>query len=1280
MITDNVNCLNLFSLNVRGIRDLRKRGLLFQFLARQNADVTFLQETFLTEELRNQVDREWGGTIFHSWGSNRSRGVAILLKKNTHFQSTVMHSSNDGRIIIVKIDTGERTFLLSNIYAPTEKCLKDAFFKRLLRCLRKVDNLESCILIIGGDFNCINHAPLDTIGNKSIYKKPREYKALIRKYSMIDIWRKMHKEARQFTYRNKHLKMASRIDFWLIPSSFTEFVQRTCIKPVSMCPDHCGITMSLTISGVSRGPSYWKMNNSLLKNVEYKIGIREVIEKVKKEHRFETNAQYLWDICKVRVREFTIMFSKKQKSNERKIVTNLEKKLSELHDQVNNENVNKEEEIFRVQQELNKHYKHLCDGARIRARVQQFEEGEKCSKYFLGLEKKNCVKQSISSLRIGGKIVHERERVQNFVKKSFSTLYKSSVCDEEVTNSYMAGIECPSLSDEDADICEGLLTIAEATEAIRHMKVNKSPGVDGLGVEFYKEFWPEVQDLVLQSLNAAFSKGQLSYTQRKGIISLLFKGGDKEELDNWRPLTLLNTDYKILAMVLTKRIQKVLYKIINEDQVGYLKGRSGTSIARLIQDVIDYYSRKCIDGIIIFADFRKAFDNLEWNFIDKCLQLYGFKESFRHWVSVLYSNPCLSVLVNGWLTENFTPTRGVRQGCPLSALLFILCIEVLSNKLRQDNDIKGLKIGFQSVEIKLAQLADDMTLFVKDVISGENAVKAIEEFSKVSGITLNKNKTKAMWLGEIRPLETISDINWCETFVKSLGIYFSNNNDISKEMNWSHERFIKIKHILDSWKQRNLTYRGKILILKTLVISKLAYTAQIVPCPYDCLNAYDKLFQKFLWGSKAKVKKENMINPIQDGGLGMTDIHTQFMSFYLKWLFTFLSRKESEVKTGKWNILFAYWIEEIGGIDIIMHCNCSPKFLTRIKSKLPDFYYELFYTWLTVKQATNSEKKQLSYKGVLGEMLWLNKDITYKGSVLLYKNWIRSNILFIGDVVSTNGFLNNNEIKAKLVYRDGRWLSEYARLRLAINAQWTRCIKEYRQTQKRSDDVYERTPLSYSLVQVVENKVAVDCVRVKQIYTELIKLKQKTSRAITFWSTTLQPDPSMKWKFLWLYKLKYVRDNSLIQFNFKFMYNILPTPDNLFKWKLKETNICNYCDQKGDVIHVFFMCHSVNSFWKTLEMLIRNNFCNDFVFTPLCAVYNFGTKVDNIEDIKLIINYALLSIYKVTVVHTANSRFIENHIKRYLAALLANRLEIEINRNQSASIDIDFWKRICEMI
>ena len=128
-------------------------------------------------------------------------------------------------------------------------------------------------------------------------------------------------------------------------------------------------------------------------------------------------------------------------------------------------------------------------------------------------------------------------------------------------------------------------------------------------------------------------------------------------------------------MVLTKRLHKVLPDIINEDQVGYLKGRSSVSNARLVQDVIDYFSKKCIlIEQLSMQILERRLIIWSWKFIDRCLQFYGFKHFFRRWVSVLYSNPCLSVLVNGWLTENFIPSRGVRQGCPLSALLFILCV------------------------------------------------------------------------------------------------------------------------------------------------------------------------------------------------------------------------------------------------------------------------------------------------------------------------------------------------------------------------------------------------------------------------------------------------------------------------------------------------------------------------------------------------------------------------------------------------------------------------------
>ena len=146
----------------------------------------------------------------------------------------------------------------------------------------------------------------------------------------------------------------------------------------------------------------------MLENDNYKAGIRNIIQNVKLEYKLENSTHYMWDMCKLKIRDFTVMFSKKVKINERKAINDLECKLKKLYDQSTIGNEETEEELLNVQQELNTYYKKLCEGARVRARVTHFEEGETNSKYYLGLEKRNGVKQSISSLRIGGKIEYVR--------------------------------------------------------------------------------------------------------------------------------------------------------------------------------------------------------------------------------------------------------------------------------------------------------------------------------------------------------------------------------------------------------------------------------------------------------------------------------------------------------------------------------------------------------------------------------------------------------------------------------------------------------------------------------------------------------------------------------------------------------------------------------------------------------------------------------------------------------------------------------------------------------
>ena len=156
------------------------------------------------------------------------------------------------------------------------------------------------------------------------------------------------------------------------------------------------------------------------------------------------------------------------------------------------------------------------------------------------------------------------------------------------------------------------------------MKSNKSPGSDGIPAEFYKTFWPDLHPILIESLNCAYDVGELSATQKRSILSLIYKKNDKYMLKNRRSISLLNTDYKILAHVLANRLKLIIGKIIHTDQNGYIKGRNIAYNIRLIQDVINYFENDNMEGAVIFLDFQKAFDTVSHNFLHAVLEKFNF--------------------------------------------------------------------------------------------------------------------------------------------------------------------------------------------------------------------------------------------------------------------------------------------------------------------------------------------------------------------------------------------------------------------------------------------------------------------------------------------------------------------------------------------------------------------------------------------------------------------------------------------------------------------------------
>ena len=188
---------------------------------------------------------------------------------------------------------------------------------------------------------------------------------------------------------------------------------------------------------------------------------------------------------------------------------------------------------------------------------------------------------------------------------------------------------------------------------------------------------------------------------------------DLEHIKNWRPITLLNQDYKYLAKCLADRCKDIIPRIVSTDQAGFVNGRYiGTNIIRT-QNLIDYCTKNKINGCLVNIDFEKAFDSIEWKFIWKALEYFNFPSKFIKWIGALYSGIETCVINNGHLSTFFNPERGVRQGCPLSPTLFVVAIELLAIYMKTVPDITGIKSRAQN-DYLISQFADDIIISIDE--------------------------------------------------------------------------------------------------------------------------------------------------------------------------------------------------------------------------------------------------------------------------------------------------------------------------------------------------------------------------------------------------------------------------------------------------------------------------------------------------------------------------------------------------------------------------------------
>ena len=443
---------------------------------------------------------------------------------------------------------------------PRKNITGKFFFRNLaLELSKHFDHVNECELILGGDWNCVLEISKDVQGTKTkYYNKSKNLTRLIKKYSLLDIWRIMHPSSKQYTWRNTSLKRASRLDFWLVNKTVKTKTSYTDIRP-AIRADHNAISLKICTKQRKKGPGYWKINTNVLNDRVYQNSVSDIIQSILRSCLPPLTK---WELFKVKIREYTQKYCKKKALEKRDQKLLLELQLGELGKQIdaNNHNDQLLNSYADVKEKLEKMYKTESKGAGIRARVRWMEDGEKSTKYFLGLEKSNAKKKEISQLKClkDGRVIIKNEDILEEVVKYYSQLYGKENFDVNKMRDYIFSQTINELTDESKQTCEGLLTENECKQAVFAMQKNKAPGSDGISIEFYQVFWPQIKDLLVEALNECYITGIMSNTQRKGLITLLFKKGDVKELKNWRPISLLNCDYKIIAAVLAARAQKVI--------------------------------------------------------------------------------------------------------------------------------------------------------------------------------------------------------------------------------------------------------------------------------------------------------------------------------------------------------------------------------------------------------------------------------------------------------------------------------------------------------------------------------------------------------------------------------------------------------------------------------------------------------------------------------------------------------------------------------------------------
>lgn len=647
----------------------------------------------------------------------------------------------------------------------------------------------------------------------------------------------------------------------------------------------------------------------------------------------------------------------------------------------------------------------------------------------------------------------------------------------------------------------------------------------------------------------------------------------RQFLKNWRPITLLNVLYKIISGCLSFRIKQVLDIIISNTQSGFIKGRYIGENTRFVYDLMSYTEIHEIPGLLVLIDFEKAFDSMSWSFIYKVLSYFGFGEYIIQWIKILNTNFRACILQSGFLSEQFDIQRGCRQGDPVAPYLFIICAEILSILIKQNNDIKGIFV--HNKEHIISQYADD-TLLALDGSPKSlfEALETIDFYSSFSGLKINTSKTKIVWIGSKKFSDQVFHhtrwkLDWGSTSFNLLGFQFSVELSEIVDINFGNQ-IPKIIALMEQWKRRILTPIGRVTVIKSLLIPKLNHLFISLPTPKKEIVAFIcKAFFEFLWKSKTdKVKRSLITQDYLSGGMKMVDVRSFITSLKCTWI------KRLTCSHKPWMDIFY----ALNGDDILQKLyDFGDSFVFDCLLKENNaFWKDVLIAWSCyMKSFTYSPhfKNKFHYIPV-----WYNSNIKVNNKPVFFKSWYEKGIKVVQDFFDDDCNLLDFGVLKNTYNLSDSCVMQYNSIVTAIS-KYLKSLLIDRSSFKRLPNPY--VPLFFEPL--------ISSEKCSKIFYNFLNKNEAIPTSISKWEAELRPYGVDTISVQDVFKICYktTSDSSAQWLQFRILHRIVPVGKYLKKINIKTSDCCGFCMENVEtIIHVFIACDKVQTLWSDLSLHI----------------------------------------------------------------------------------------------